>query len=33
MSGDDIARAIVYAIEQPTSVSVNEIIVRPTSQM
>ena len=33
MSGDDIARAIVYAIEQPTSVSINEIIVRPTSQM
>ncbi|PZE21602.1 SDR family oxidoreductase [Paenibacillus xerothermodurans] len=28
----DIANAIVYAIQQPPSVSVNEIIVRPTSQ-
>ncbi|HET7627480.1 MAG TPA: SDR family oxidoreductase [Bacillales bacterium] len=29
---EDIGRAIRYAIEQPDSVSVNEIIVRPTSQ-
>ncbi|HET7615750.1 MAG TPA: SDR family oxidoreductase [Bacillales bacterium] len=28
----DIGRSIRYAIEQPESVSVNEIIVRPTSQ-
>ena len=27
-----IARAVVYAIEQPEEVSVNEIIVRPTKQ-
>lgn len=29
---EDIARAIRYAIEQPESVSVNEIIVRPSNQ-
>lgn len=29
---EDIAASIVYAIEQPEHVSVNEIIVRPTSQ-
>ena len=29
---DDIARAIVYAVEQPDNVDVNEIIVRPTQQ-
>jgi NADP-dependent 3-hydroxy acid dehydrogenase YdfG len=28
----DIARSIVYAIEQPRHVSVNEIIIRPTDQ-
>ena len=27
-----IARAIVFAIEQPSNVDVNEIIVRPTAQ-
>jgi NADP-dependent 3-hydroxy acid dehydrogenase YdfG len=27
-----IARAIVFAIEQPSDVDVNEIIVRPTAQ-
>jgi NADP-dependent 3-hydroxy acid dehydrogenase YdfG len=27
-----IARAIVFAIEQPPDVDVNEIIVRPTAQ-
>ncbi|MBJ6359752.1 SDR family oxidoreductase [Paenibacillus sp. GCM10012307] len=32
LKGEDIAAAIRYAIEQPTSVSINEIIVRPTSQ-
>ncbi|WP_047152922.1 SDR family oxidoreductase [Aneurinibacillus tyrosinisolvens] len=32
LQGQDIANAILYAIEQPASVSVNEIIVRPTSQ-
>lgn len=29
---DDIARAIVYALEQPPHVDVNEILVRPTGQ-
>ncbi|NET38218.1 MAG: SDR family oxidoreductase [Cyanothece sp. SIO1E1] len=29
---DAIARAIVYAIEQPANVDVNEIVVRPTAQ-
>ncbi|HET7521738.1 MAG TPA: SDR family oxidoreductase [Bacillales bacterium] len=32
MQSEDIARAIRYAIEQPESVSVNEVVVRPTSQ-
>lgn len=32
LKGEDIARAIRYAIEQPTSVSINEIIVRPSTQ-
>jgi NADP-dependent 3-hydroxy acid dehydrogenase YdfG len=27
-----IARAIAFAIEQPSSVDVNEIVVRPTAQ-
>jgi NADP-dependent 3-hydroxy acid dehydrogenase YdfG len=29
---DSIARAIVYAIEQPAEVDINEIVVRPTAQ-
>jgi NADP-dependent 3-hydroxy acid dehydrogenase YdfG len=32
MPPDAIARAIVFAIEQPADVDVNEIIVRPTAQ-
>ena len=32
MPPDAIARAIVFAIEQPSDVDVNEIIVRPTAQ-
>jgi len=32
MPPDAIARAIVFAIEQPAAVDVNEIIVRPTAQ-
>ena len=32
MSPDAIARAIVFAIEQPADVDVGEIIVRPTAQ-
>ena len=29
---DDIARAVIYALEQPPGVDVNEILIRPTSQ-
>lgn len=32
ISPDAIARAIVFAIEQPADVDVGEIIVRPTAQ-
>jgi NADP-dependent 3-hydroxy acid dehydrogenase YdfG len=32
IDADAIARAIVYAIEQPEDVDVNEIVVRPTTQ-
>lgn len=29
---DDIARAVLYALDQPRHVDVNEILIRPTSQ-
>jgi NADP-dependent 3-hydroxy acid dehydrogenase YdfG len=29
---DDIARAVMYTLEQPPHVNVNEILVRPTGQ-
>jgi NADP-dependent 3-hydroxy acid dehydrogenase YdfG len=29
---DDIARAVLYALEQPDHVDVNEILIRPTAQ-
>lgn len=32
LSDDDIARAVMYALEQPEKVDVNEILIRPTSQ-
>jgi NADP-dependent 3-hydroxy acid dehydrogenase YdfG len=32
LHGDDIARAVIYAISQPPHVNVNEILVRPTAQ-
>lgn len=32
LDDDDIARAVLYALDQPTSVDVNEILIRPTSQ-
>ena len=32
ISPDAIARAIVFAIEQPADVDVGEIVVRPTDQ-
>jgi len=30
--GDDIARAVLYALSQPSHIDVNEILVRPTAQ-
>lgn len=32
LHSDDIARAVLYALEQPASVNVNEILIRPTGQ-
>jgi NADP-dependent 3-hydroxy acid dehydrogenase YdfG len=32
LSGDDVARAVLYALSQPPHVDVNEILVRPTAQ-
>jgi len=32
LSDDDIARAVMFALEQPEGVDVNEILIRPTSQ-
>jgi NADP-dependent 3-hydroxy acid dehydrogenase YdfG len=32
LAADDIARAVLYALQQPPSVDVNEIMVRPTGQ-
>ena len=32
IDSDAVARAIVYAIEQPADVDINEIILRPTAQ-
>ena len=32
LTDDDIARAVLYAVEQPAGVDVNEILIRPTSQ-
>lgn len=32
LQDNDIARAVVYALEQPEGVDVNEILIRPTSQ-
>jgi NADP-dependent 3-hydroxy acid dehydrogenase YdfG len=32
LADDDIARAVLYALEQPDRVDVNEILIRPTSQ-
>jgi NADP-dependent 3-hydroxy acid dehydrogenase YdfG len=29
---DDIARVVMFAIEQPPHVDVNEVLVRPTAQ-
>jgi NADP-dependent 3-hydroxy acid dehydrogenase YdfG len=32
LHADDIARAVVWALEQPDGVDVNEILIRPTTQ-
>jgi NADP-dependent 3-hydroxy acid dehydrogenase YdfG len=32
LQADDIARAVMFAIEQPAHVDVNEILIRPTAQ-
>ena len=32
LESDDIARAVMYAVQQPPHVDVNEILVRPTAQ-
>jgi NADP-dependent 3-hydroxy acid dehydrogenase YdfG len=32
LQDDDIARAVMYAVQQPARVNVNEILVRPTAQ-
>jgi NADP-dependent 3-hydroxy acid dehydrogenase YdfG len=32
LQADDIARAVIFAVEQPAHVDVNEILIRPTAQ-
>jgi NADP-dependent 3-hydroxy acid dehydrogenase YdfG len=32
MSPDAIARAVLFAIEQPADIDVGEIVIRPTAQ-
>jgi NADP-dependent 3-hydroxy acid dehydrogenase YdfG len=32
LEADDIARIVMFAVEQPPHVDVNEVLVRPTSQ-
>ncbi|MFZ3577612.1 SDR family oxidoreductase [Virgibacillus sp. DJP39] len=32
ITGEDIANAVYYAVSQPASVAVNEVIIRPTNQ-
>jgi NADP-dependent 3-hydroxy acid dehydrogenase YdfG len=32
LQDDDIARAVIYALEQPDNVDVNEILIRPTGR-
>ena len=32
LEADDVARAVMFAVSQPSHVDVNEILVRPTAQ-
>jgi NADP-dependent 3-hydroxy acid dehydrogenase YdfG len=32
LEDDDIARAVMYAVDQPEHVSINEVLIRPTAQ-
>ena len=32
LEGDDVARAVMYAVQQPPHVDVNELLIRPTDQ-
>jgi NADP-dependent 3-hydroxy acid dehydrogenase YdfG len=32
LGSDDIANAVLYAIQAPNHVNVNEILIRPTAQ-
>ena len=32
LEGDDIARAVLYALSEPEHVDVNEVLIRPASQ-
>ena len=32
LAAKDIANAVLYAIDQPASVSVNEVLIRPSGQ-
>ncbi len=32
LAADDVARAVIYALDQPGNVDVNEILVRPSGQ-
>jgi NADP-dependent 3-hydroxy acid dehydrogenase YdfG len=32
LQDDDIARAVIYAVNQPEHVSINEVLIRPTAQ-
>jgi NADP-dependent 3-hydroxy acid dehydrogenase YdfG len=32
LKADDVARAVMFAVQQPPHVDVNEILIRPTDQ-
>jgi NADP-dependent 3-hydroxy acid dehydrogenase YdfG len=32
LDSDDVARAVMYALTQPPTVDINEILVRPANQ-